>query len=84
MTWQQLAARHHYDLRARPDLPVTGEESIDAVVRELGRPLSPEETFNVRAGLPHDHQPEHVPRSTEPPSTESPESVFARLARERE
>lgn len=83
MTWAALANAHREALTNRPDLPVTGEEAIDEAVQALGRPLTPTETFNVRAGLPPDYRPhEPGPRPDAPRPVEAPEAAFARLARE--
>jgi hypothetical protein len=44
-------------------------DPIAELERQLGRPLSPNEIFNVHAGLAHDHEPEAVAAVVDPLQT---------------
>lgn len=66
-------------------LPVepTGDDAVDAAAERLGRPLSPNELFNVQQGLAHDFKPEPKPMVEDPEGTrpdELPEDAFLRVA----
>lgn len=62
--------------------PVTGDAAIDALARELGRPLSPNEIFNLSEGLAHDFQPPPEVPFVDPDydPSELPENALRRKA----
>jgi hypothetical protein len=57
------------------------EDKIAALEAELGRPLSPNEYFNVLSGLAHDYvAPPAAPPDSAAVTGETPEAFFARKA----
>jgi hypothetical protein len=67
------------DGTALPDHDPTGDADLDTrraeAITELGRHLSPEESFNLAAGLPHDFRPPPRPRAADDPLAAQPDEL---------